>query len=69
MICQHLDVATSYNNLANVLRDQGELKQAKEYEQRAHAVILVSLHFVSLLATSDDNEKPRASNRARSKKK
>ena len=66
---QHPDVTTSYNNLANVFRDQGDLKQAKEYEQRAHAIILVSLHFASLLATSDDNEKLRASNRACSKKK
>ena len=29
---------SSYNNLANVLRDQGDLKQAKEYHERALAI-------------------------------
>ena len=54
------DVATSYNNLANVLCDQGDLKQAKEYEQRAYATILFSLHFASVLETSEVDENPRA---------
>ncbi|XP_067053846.1 uncharacterized protein [Acropora muricata] len=35
---QHPDVATSYNDLATVLRKQGDLKQAKEYHERALAV-------------------------------
>ena len=29
---------SSYNNLANVLSDQGDLKQAKEYHERALAI-------------------------------
>ena len=29
----HVDVATSYNNLANVLMHLGKLKQAKEYHK------------------------------------
>ena len=35
---QHPDVASSYNNLATVLRGQGELKKAKEYHKRAFAI-------------------------------
>ena len=35
---QHPDVASSYNNLATVLSDQGDLKQAKEYHERALAI-------------------------------
>ena len=35
---QHLDVATSFYNLAIVLGDQGDLKQAKEYHERALAI-------------------------------
>ena len=37
---QHPDVATSYNNLATVLRNEGDLKQAKEYHERALAIRL-----------------------------
>ena len=32
---QHPDAASSYNNFANVLSDQGDLKEAKEYHERA----------------------------------
>ena len=32
---QHVDVATSYNRLGCVLEDQSDLKQAKEYHERA----------------------------------
>ena len=32
------DVAQSYNNLANGLRAQGNLKQAKEYHERGLAI-------------------------------
>ena len=32
---QHSDVATSYNNLATALGDQGDLEKAKEYHERA----------------------------------
>ena len=35
---QHPHVACSYNNLAIVLGDQGDLKQAKEYHERALAI-------------------------------
>ena len=35
---QHPDVASSYNNLANVLSNQGDLKQAKEYHENALAI-------------------------------
>ena len=34
---------TSYNNVAIVLRDQGDLKQAKEYHERALAISLQTL--------------------------
>ena len=40
---QHRDVATSYNNLANVLRDQGDLEQAKEYQEGTLPVELQTL--------------------------
>ena len=33
-----LIVAACYNNLATVLRNQGELKKAKEYHERALAI-------------------------------
>ena len=36
-------VTTSYNNLANVLRDQGDLKQAKEYFEGTLAIMLQTL--------------------------
>ena len=39
---QHPDVAT-YNNLALILGDQGDLKQAKEYDERALAIRLETL--------------------------
>ena len=35
---QHPKVATSCSNLGNVLHDQGDLKQAKEYHERALAI-------------------------------
>ena len=40
---QHPDVASSYNNLATVLRGQGDLKQAKEYHERALAIMQENL--------------------------
>ena len=40
---QHPHVASSYNNLANVLGDQGDLKQAKEYHERALAIMQQTL--------------------------
>ena len=36
---QHADVASSYNNLGTVLGNQGDLKQAKEYHDRAFAIM------------------------------
>ena len=36
----HVDVATSYNNLATVLCNLGDLKQAKEYHERTLAIWL-----------------------------
>ena len=35
---QHIVVATTLNNLGNVLRDQGDLEQAKDYHERALAI-------------------------------
>ena len=35
---QHPDVAASYNNLGALLQDQGDLKKAKEYHERALAI-------------------------------
>ena len=35
---QHPDVASSYNNLANIVRAQGNLRQAKEYHELALAI-------------------------------
>ena len=32
---KHVDVATSYNNLALIYEDLGDFKQAKEYQQSA----------------------------------
>ena len=53
---QHPDVATSYNMLATVLRDQGDLKQAKEYHERALAIMQQTLGPLHLsVATSYDN--------------
>ena len=40
---QHPDVASSYNNVALVLHGQGDLKQAKEYHERALAIFLQTL--------------------------
>ena len=40
---QHPDVASSYNNVATVLRVQGDLKQAKEYHERALPIRLQTL--------------------------
>ena len=37
---QHVDVATSYNNLAIVLRDHGDLEQAKKYHEHALTIRL-----------------------------
>jgi len=52
----HVDVASSYNNLANVLSDLGDLKQVKEYHERALAIQLQKLgpHHVDV-ATSYNN--------------
>ena len=36
-------VASSYNNLATVLGDQGDLKKAKEYHERALAIMQQTL--------------------------
>ena len=36
---QHPDVAISHNNLATLVRDQGDLEQAKEYHERALAIM------------------------------
>jgi len=35
---QHPNVARSYNNLGNVFGDEGDLKKAKEYHERALAI-------------------------------
>ena len=35
---QHPDVATSYNNLASVLCDQGDLKEGNEYHESGLAI-------------------------------
>ena len=35
---QHPQFATSYSNLALLLGDQGDLKQGKEYHERALAI-------------------------------
>ena len=35
---EHPDVASSYNNVSNVLRKQGDLKQAKEYHEPSLAI-------------------------------
>ena len=40
---QHVDVASSYNNLATVLHDQGDLEKAKEYHERALAIHIQKL--------------------------
>ena len=40
---QHIRVADSYKNLAVVLRDHGDLEQAKEYFERALAIYLIRL--------------------------
>ena len=49
----HVDVASSYNNLATVLRDLGDLKQAKEYHERALAIQLQELgpHHVNVASS------------------
>ena len=36
---QHPDVASSYNNLASVLGDQGDMKKGKEYHERYLAIM------------------------------
>ena len=40
---QHSDVAASYNNLAAVLRDQGDLEKANEYHERALSIMQETL--------------------------
>ena len=35
---QHPDVASSYNNLATVLGDEGDLKKAKKYHECAPSI-------------------------------
>ena len=37
---EHVDVATSYNNLASIYKHLGDLEQAKEYQQRSLAIRL-----------------------------
>ena len=39
----HVNVATSYNKLASIYKDLGDLKQAKEYQQRALVIRLDKL--------------------------
>ena len=56
MGAEHVDVASSYNNLAIVLSDQGDLEQAKEYHERALAIRLEKLGAQHVdVATSYDN--------------
>ncbi|XP_068687772.1 uncharacterized protein [Montipora foliosa] len=53
---QHIDVATSYNNVASVLRAQGDLEQAKEYVDRALAIQIEQLGSQHIdVATSYNN--------------
>ncbi|XP_068750801.1 uncharacterized protein [Montipora capricornis] len=40
---QHIDVTSSYNNIATVLHSQGDLEQAKEYHDRALAIRIEKL--------------------------
>ena len=40
---EHVDVATSYNNLPLIYQDLGDLEQAKEYQQRSLAITLDKL--------------------------
>ena len=40
---EHVDVATSYNNLALIYHDPGDLEQAKKYQQRSLAIRLDEL--------------------------
>ena len=40
---QDINVASSYHNLATVLRDQGDLEQAKGYHERALGILLQKL--------------------------
>ena len=54
--CQHIDVATSYNNIASILHDQGDLEQAKEYHDRALAIRIEKLGSQHIdVATSYNN--------------
>ena len=53
---QHVDVASSYNNLATVLRDQGDLEKAKEYHERTLAIQIQKLGGQHVdVASSYDN--------------
>ena len=53
---QHIDVASSYNNLATVLHDQGDLEKAKEYHEHALAIRIQKLGAQHVdVATSFNN--------------
>ena len=51
---EHVNVVTSYFNLASIYRGFGDLDQAKEYQQRAVEIELVSPERVNV-ATSLQN--------------
>ena len=68
---EHVDVATSYNNLASIYQDLGDLEEAKEYQQRSlvirldrlgreHVGVATSYHFLS----NDDGDGTGNSKRA-----
>ena len=40
---EHVNVATSYKNLASIYQDLGDFEQAKEYQQRALKIDLDKL--------------------------
>ena len=44
---EDVDAATSYINLAETRRTSGELEQAKEYQQRALAIIRADKHWLN----------------------
>ena len=64
---EHVNIATSYNNLSLIYQDLGDLEKAKEYQQRALAIQLdklgpehVDVHagfcMLSLINNLDDHE-------------
>ena len=53
---EHVNVATSYNNLALICKHLGDLEQAKECQQRALRITLDKLGPEHVdVATSDNN--------------